>query len=76
MKVGECPVCGRRGSLTAKKVKVGKKFLVYYYVAHYAGVHGKTRKLKWHYVGKDAPPPPAPLDVRLKAIFQKVTKLP
>jgi hypothetical protein len=53
MKEVICPVCGKKGSLHLKTVKnnYGVEY-TYYYVAHYDGLEGKTRKVVWHYVGK------------------------
>ena len=51
-----CPVCGKKGTLHIKEVKNNYGVVyTYYYVAHYDGVRGKTRKLKWHYIGKELP---------------------
>ncbi|MFN3621477.1 MAG: hypothetical protein ACK4TI_01160 [Nitrososphaerales archaeon] len=49
-----CPRCGERGSKHTKTVKntYGKPYH-YTYFAHYNGVKGKTRKIKWCYIGKE-----------------------
>ncbi|MEM0124603.1 MAG: hypothetical protein QXF41_03630 [Candidatus Micrarchaeaceae archaeon] len=53
MKSIECPVCGKVGSVQTKDILINGKVYHYYYVAHYDGFYGKTRKLKWHYLGKN-----------------------
>jgi hypothetical protein len=44
-----CPKCRKKGSLQPKKTKSG----IYWRVGHYKGLEGKTRKVKWCYVGKE-----------------------
>jgi len=50
-RVVKCPKCGELGSLQPKKIKHG----VYWRVGHYLGLKGKTRKIKWCYIGKEIP---------------------
>jgi hypothetical protein len=50
-RVVKCPKCGELGSLQPKKTKHG----VYWRVGHYLGLKGKTRKIKWCYIGKELP---------------------
>jgi len=50
-RVVKCPKCGKLGSLQPKKTKHG----VYWRVGHYLGLKGKTRKIKWCYIGKEIP---------------------
>lgn len=52
MKSIKCPVCGKRGSIQRKAVPVAGKVYHYLYVAHYNGLSGNTRKIRWHYLGK------------------------
>jgi len=47
----KCPKCGELGSLQPKKTKHG----VYWRVGHYLGLKGKTRMVKWCYIGKELP---------------------
>jgi hypothetical protein len=51
MTVVICPKCGNKGSLQPKKVKD----VVYWRIAHYRGLKGKTRQVKWCYIGKELP---------------------
>ena len=44
-----CPKCNKRGSLQLKKTKHG----TYWRVAHYIGLKGKTRKIKWCYLKRE-----------------------
>jgi len=48
-RVVKCPKCGKLGSLQPKKTKHG----IYWRVGHYIGLKGKTRKVKWCYIGKE-----------------------
>ncbi|MFI5421787.1 MAG: hypothetical protein ACHQ1H_12530 [Nitrososphaerales archaeon] len=50
----ECPRCKKPGSLHLKTVynKQHRPFK-YYYIAHYGGLSGRTRKISWCYIGKD-----------------------
>ena len=50
-RVVKCPKCGELGSLQPKKTKHG----VYWRVGHYLGLKGKTRMVKWCYIGKEIP---------------------
>jgi len=50
-RVVKCPKCGKLGSLQPKKTKHG----IYWRVGHYIGLKGKTRKIKWCYIGKELP---------------------
>jgi len=50
-RVVKCPKCGELGSLQPKKTKHG----IYWRVGHYRGLKGKTRKIKWCYIGKELP---------------------
>ena len=50
-RVVKCPKCGKLGSLQPKKTKHG----IYWRVGHYLGLKGKTRKVKWCYIGKELP---------------------
>jgi hypothetical protein len=50
-RVVKCPKCGELGSLQPKKTKHG----VYWRVGHYLGLKGKTRMVKWCYIGKELP---------------------
>ena len=45
------PQCNKQGSLQPKKTKHG----TYWRVAHYIGLEGTTRKIKWCYIGKQLP---------------------
>ncbi|MEM0287172.1 MAG: hypothetical protein QXG05_03230 [Nitrososphaerota archaeon] len=54
-KVIKCPVCGRLGSVQIKSIPVKGRVYHYLYVAHYDGLHGQTRKVRWHYIGKKRP---------------------
>jgi hypothetical protein len=47
----QCPKCNEQGSLQPKKTKHG----IYWRVAHYIGLNGETRKIKWCYIGKELP---------------------
>ena len=46
-----CPKCGKKGSLQPKKTKHG----IYWRIGHYIGLKGKTRQVKWCYIGKELP---------------------
>ena len=46
-----CPKCNLQGSLHTKKTIHGN----YWRIAHYIGLKGKTRKIKWCYIGKELP---------------------
>jgi hypothetical protein len=50
-RVVQCPKCEEQGSLQPKKTKHG----TYWRVAHYVGLNGETRKIKWCYLGKELP---------------------
>jgi hypothetical protein len=50
-RVVNCPKCKEQGSLQPKKTKHG----TYWRVAHYIGLKGETRKVKWCYIGKELP---------------------
>jgi len=50
-KVVMCPKCNKRGSLQIKKTKHGN----YWRIGHYIGLKGKTRQVKWCYIGKELP---------------------
>ncbi len=50
-RVVKCPKCGELGSLQPKKIKHN----IYWRVGHYIGLEGKTRKVKWCYIGKELP---------------------
>lgn len=50
-RVVKCPKCSEQGSLQPKKTKHG----TYWRVAHYVGLEGETRKIKWCYIGKELP---------------------
>ena len=50
-RVVKCPKCGKLGSLQPKKIK----HTIYWRVGHYIGLKGKTRKVKWCYIGKELP---------------------
>ena len=50
-KVVQCPKCEEQGSLQPKKMKHG----TYWRIAHYIGLEGKTRKIRWCYIGKVLP---------------------
>ena len=50
-RVVQCPKCKEQGSLQPKKTKHG----IYWRVAHYIGLKGDTRKIKWCYIGKELP---------------------
>ena len=50
-RVVQCPKCKEQGSLQPKKTKHG----TYWRVAHYIGLKGETRKIKWCYIGKELP---------------------
>ena len=50
-RVVQCPKCEQQGSLQPKKTKHG----TYWRVAHYKGLEGETRKIKWCYIGKELP---------------------
>ena len=50
-RVVQCPKCKEQGSLQPKKTKHG----TYWRVAHYIGLEGETRKIKWCYIGKELP---------------------
>jgi len=50
-RVVKCPKCGELGSLQPKKIK----HTIYWRVGHYIGLEGKTRKVKWCYIGKELP---------------------
>ena len=46
-----CPKCGKKGSLHLTKTR---KYS-YWRVAHYKGLKGTTRQVKWCYIGKKLP---------------------
>ena len=48
-RVVNCPKCNKQGSLQPKKIKHG----TYWRVAHYIGLKGETRRIKWCYIGKE-----------------------
>jgi len=48
-RVVQCPKCEEQGSLQPKKTKHG----TYWRIAHYIGLEGETRKIKWCYIGKE-----------------------
>jgi len=50
-RVVNCPKCKKKGSLQPKKTKHG----TYWRVAHYIGLRGETRRIKWCYIGKELP---------------------
>jgi hypothetical protein len=50
-RVVQCPKCEEQGSLQPKKTKHG----TYWRIAHYKGLKGETRKIKWCYIGKELP---------------------
>jgi hypothetical protein len=50
----ECPKCKKPGSCHFKTVynKQHRPYR-YFYIAHYGGLSGRTRKITWCYIGKD-----------------------
>ena len=50
-RVVQCPKCEEQGSLQPKKTMRG----TYWRVAHYKGLEGETRKIRWCYIGKELP---------------------
>ena len=50
-RVVNCPKCNEQGSLQPKKTAHG----TYWRIAHYIGLNGETRKIKWCYIGKELP---------------------
>jgi hypothetical protein len=50
----ECPKCKKPGSRHLKTVynKQHRKYK-YFYIAHYSGLSGRTRKITWCYIGKE-----------------------
>ena len=50
-RVVNCPKCNEQGSLQPKKTKHG----TYWRIAHYIGLKGETRKIRWCYIGKELP---------------------
>ena len=54
LKLKECPVCGKKGSGPYWKPVYNKVHKLYRYpfFAHYAGTRGKTRVIRWCYIGK------------------------
>ena len=63
LKLKECPICGKKGSGPYWKPVYNKVHKLYRYpfFAHYAGTRGKTRLIRWCYIGKQ----------RLIEVYQK-----
>ncbi|MEM3448327.1 MAG: hypothetical protein QXP38_05530 [Nitrososphaerota archaeon] len=56
MKQQTCPRCGRKGSQHKKMVRNSRgKPYHYIYFAHYKELRGKTRRIKWCYIGREPP---------------------